>query len=155
MCVFIAGHAWGWGPMPWLVCSEIQPLHTRAAGTALATQVNFLLSFLIGQCFLTMLCSMRYGVFLFFAGRVSAGTHRCPRGPMLCAAAHDLKYRSQHTADTLISRNCSAVVFVCGPYPFWHPPFPTSAAASSLCRLARLHGRVHQAACARDQGRAH
>jgi hypothetical protein len=54
--------------MPWLVCSEVQPLHTRAAGTALATMVNFLLTFVIGQCFLHMLCSMRYGVFFFFAG---------------------------------------------------------------------------------------
>lgn len=68
VCVFISGHAWGWGPMPWLVCSEVQPLHNRAAGTALATQVNFLLTFVIGQCFLSMLCSMRYGVFFFFAG---------------------------------------------------------------------------------------
>jgi hypothetical protein len=68
VCVFISGHAWGWGPMPWLVCSEVQPLHTRAAGTALATMVNFLLTFVIGQCFLHMLCSMRYGVFFFFAG---------------------------------------------------------------------------------------
>ncbi|KAF8065876.1 STP13 [Scenedesmus sp. PABB004] len=68
VCVFIAGHAWGWGPMPWLVCSEVQPLHTRAAGTGLATIVNFALTFVIGQCFLSMLCAMRYGVFFFFAG---------------------------------------------------------------------------------------
>lgn len=54
--------------MPWLVCSEVQPMHTRAAGTALATIVNFILTFIIGQCFLSMLCSMRYGVFFFFAG---------------------------------------------------------------------------------------
>lgn len=73
VCVFIAGHAWGWGPMPWLVCSEVQPLHSRAAGTALATQVNFALTFLIGQCFLSMLCSMRYGVFFFFAGANGIG----------------------------------------------------------------------------------
>jgi hypothetical protein len=68
VCVFIAGHAWGWGPMAWLVCSEVQPMHTRAAGTALATGANFLLSFLVGQAFLPMLCAMKWGVFLFFAG---------------------------------------------------------------------------------------
>lgn len=68
VCVFISGHAWGWGPMPWLVCSEVQPLHTRAAGTALATVVNFILTTIIGQFFLPMLCTMRYGVFFFFAG---------------------------------------------------------------------------------------
>ena len=27
-----------------------------------------LFTFIIGQCFTTMLCTMRYGVFLFFAG---------------------------------------------------------------------------------------
>lgn len=67
VCVFIAGHAWGWGPMPWLVCSEVQPMHTRAAGTALATIINFVLTFIIGQFFLSMLCSWHDGVFYFFA----------------------------------------------------------------------------------------
>jgi len=73
--VFISGHAWGWGPMPWLVCSEVQPLHTRAAGTALATVVNFILTTIIGQFFLPMLCTMRYGVFFFFAGRCNHSSH--------------------------------------------------------------------------------
>jgi hypothetical protein len=101
VCVFIAGHAWGWGPMvrrraagggadgggggrgarpldrrrsssaraprlshqpqpnpaptpppprqAWLVVSEVQPLHTRAAGTALGTMINFIMSFVVGQ----------------------------------------------------------------------------------------------------------
>jgi hypothetical protein len=61
--------------MPWLVCSEVQPMHTRAAGTALATIVNFILTFIIGQCFLSMLCSMRYGVFFFFAGEHAGYTY--------------------------------------------------------------------------------
>lgn len=79
VCVFIAGHAWGWGPMAWLVCSEVQPVHTRAAGTALATGANFLLSFLVGQAFLPMLCSMKWGVFLFFAGGWP-GNNPCSQG---------------------------------------------------------------------------
>jgi hypothetical protein len=51
-------------------------MHTRAAGTALATIVNFILTFIIGQCFLSMLCSMRYGVFFFFAGEQAVGFWR-------------------------------------------------------------------------------
>lgn len=45
------------------------------AGTAAAVVSNFLWTFVVGQVFLTMLCSMRFGVFLFFAGmvRVQAG----------------------------------------------------------------------------------
>jgi sugar porter (SP) family MFS transporter len=70
ICIFVAGFAWSWGPLGWLVPNEIQPLETRSAGQSIATTVNFLLSFIIGQAFLSMLCSMQYGTFLFFAGWV-------------------------------------------------------------------------------------
>lgn len=70
ICVFVAGFAWSWGPCGWTIPSEIQTLETRAAGMASAVFVNFLFSFIIGQVFLSMLCAMRWGVFLFFAGWV-------------------------------------------------------------------------------------
>jgi hypothetical protein len=56
------------GPLGWLVPTELQPLETRAAGTAVNTCVNFGFTFLIGQVFLSMLCGMKWGVFIFFAG---------------------------------------------------------------------------------------
>ena len=61
------------------LCREIQPLETRAAGAGINVASNMLFTFVIGQCFTTMLCSMRYGVFLFFAG-VSFGCsqHQLP-----------------------------------------------------------------------------
>lgn len=98
VCIFVAGHAWGWGPMPFLIASEVRQrwssccrlstagpcclppdmlrvrlpqvttMHTRPAATALSTITQFLLSFVISQCFLGMLCAMRYYVFFFFAG---------------------------------------------------------------------------------------
>jgi len=70
ICIYVAGFAWSWGPLGWLVPSEIQPLETRAAGTGINTTVNFLFTFLIGQCFLSMLCAFKYGIFFFFAGFV-------------------------------------------------------------------------------------
>lgn len=73
ICIYIAGFAWSWGPLGWLVPSEIQPLETRAAGVALNTFVNMLMTFLIGQTFLTMLCTMRFGVFFFFGGCLLLG----------------------------------------------------------------------------------
>ena len=79
VCVFIAGHAWGWGPMSWLVVSEVQPLHMRAAGTAFGTMVNFLMSFIIGQFFLTLMCQCKAYVFLFFAGGRRQRRRRRPR----------------------------------------------------------------------------
>ena len=50
--------------------SEIQTLETRAAGMSSAVLINFFFSFLIGQLFLSMLCAMEWGVFLFFAAWV-------------------------------------------------------------------------------------
>eukprot|EP00897_Mesotaenium_endlicherianum_P000951 jgi/Mesen1/10857/ME000093S10369 len=70
ICVYVAGFAWSWGPLGWLVPSEIQQLETRSAGQAITVFVNFLFTFIIGQAFLSMLCHMRYGIFLFFAGWV-------------------------------------------------------------------------------------
>jgi hypothetical protein len=46
----------------------VQPLETRTAGTAVNTIVNFAFTFVIGQVFLSMLCGLKWGVFLFFAG---------------------------------------------------------------------------------------
>lgn len=74
ICVFVAGFAWSWGPLGWLVPSEIQTMETRAAGMSAAVTINFLFSFVVGQAFLSMLCAMRWGVFLFFAGWVVLAT---------------------------------------------------------------------------------
>jgi len=68
VCIYVAGFAWSWGPLGWLVPAEIQPLETRAAGTSLNTLVNFLFTFLIGQVFLSMLCTLKYGTFFLFGG---------------------------------------------------------------------------------------
>lgn len=64
--IYIAGFAWSWGPVAWLVPTEIMPLEMRSAGMSIATTVNFLFTSIIGQAFLTMLCNMKYGIFLFF-----------------------------------------------------------------------------------------
>ncbi|KAK9919065.1 hypothetical protein WJX75_009114 [Coccomyxa subellipsoidea] len=74
ICLFVAGFGWSWGPLGWLVPSEIQPLETRSAGQGLTVAVNFLFTFVIGQCFLSMLCAMQYGIFLFFAAWVTVMT---------------------------------------------------------------------------------
>ncbi|WCJ40079.1 Sugar transport protein 10 [Euphorbia peplus] len=70
ICVYVAAFAWSWGPLGWLVPSEICPLEIRSAGQAINVSVNMLFTFIIGQFFLTMLCHMKYGLFLFFAAWV-------------------------------------------------------------------------------------
>lgn len=67
ICVFVSGFAWSWGPLGWLIPSEIFPLEVRNAGLFFAVSTNMLFTFLIAQAFLTMLCHMRAGIFFFFA----------------------------------------------------------------------------------------
>ncbi|GAB4851314.1 Sugar transport protein 10 [Ancistrocladus abbreviatus] len=70
ICAYVAAFAWSWGPLGWLVPSEIFPLETRSAGTAINVIFNMTFTFIIGQCFLSMLCTMKFGLFLFFSGFV-------------------------------------------------------------------------------------
>ncbi|MCO5582283.1 hypothetical protein L7F22_036175 [Adiantum nelumboides] len=68
VCVYVAGFAWSWGPLGWLVPSEIFPLEIRSAGQAINVSVNLFFTFVIAQAFLAMLCHFKFGIFLFFAG---------------------------------------------------------------------------------------
>ncbi|KAJ4827443.1 Sugar transport protein 10 [Turnera subulata] len=70
ICAYVAAFAWSWGPLGWLVPSEICPLEIRSAGTAINVIVNMSFTFLIGQFFLTMLCHLKFGLFWFFGGWV-------------------------------------------------------------------------------------
>lgn len=67
ICIFVAGFSWSWGPIVWVLGAEVQTLDTRTSGMSAVVAANYLLSFAIGQGFLTMLCSMRFYVFVFFA----------------------------------------------------------------------------------------
>ena len=55
-------------PTALIPATHVQPLETRAAGASLNTASNMLFTFLIGQVFISMLCSMKWGVFLLFTG---------------------------------------------------------------------------------------
>ncbi|KAL3148694.1 species-specific tRNA processing [Trebouxia sp. C0009 RCD-2024] len=66
-CLFTAGFAWSWGPLGWLVPSEFHNIETRGVGQSITVCVNFLFSFVIGQTYLTMLCRMEFGTYIFFA----------------------------------------------------------------------------------------
>ncbi|XP_058090281.1 sugar transport protein MST6-like [Magnolia sinica] len=70
ICAYVAAFAWSWGPLGWLVPSEIFPLEIRSAGQSITVAVNLLFTFFIAQAFLTMLCHLKFGLFFFFAGFV-------------------------------------------------------------------------------------
>lgn len=74
ICIYVAGFAWSWGPLGWLVPSEIFPLEIRSAAQSITVSVNMFFTFVIAQLFMMMLCRMKYGLFLFFACFVVAMT---------------------------------------------------------------------------------
>ncbi|KAK1326957.1 Sugar transport protein 1 [Acorus calamus] len=67
ICIYVAAFAWSWGPLGWLVPSEIFPLEIRSAGQSINVSVNMFFTFIIAQIFLTMLCHLKFGLFFFFA----------------------------------------------------------------------------------------
>lgn len=67
ICIYVAGFAWSWGPLGWLVPSEIFPLEIRSAAQSINVSVNMIFTFIIAQIFLDMLCHFKFGLFLFFA----------------------------------------------------------------------------------------
>ncbi|KAL2253235.1 sugar carrier protein C [Sesamum indicum] len=66
ICIYVAGFAWSWGPLGWLVPSEIFPLEIRSAAQSLNVSVNMVFTFAVAQVFMTMLCHLKFGLFLFF-----------------------------------------------------------------------------------------
>ncbi|KAL9236716.1 hypothetical protein vseg_011352 [Gypsophila vaccaria] len=67
ICIYVAAFAWSWGPLGWLVPSEIFPLEIRSAAQSINVSVNMFFTFIIAQIFLSMLCHLKFGLFLFFA----------------------------------------------------------------------------------------
>ncbi|TVU31680.1 hypothetical protein EJB05_23378, partial [Eragrostis curvula] len=68
MCVFIAGFGWSWGPLTFLVPTEVCPLEIRSAGQSIVVAVTFLMTFVIGQTFLELLCRIKSATFFVFGG---------------------------------------------------------------------------------------
>ncbi|KAL3524136.1 hypothetical protein ACH5RR_016970 [Cinchona calisaya] len=70
ICIYVAGFGLSWGPLGWLVPSEIFPLEIRSAAQSIRVAVDFVFIFLIAQSFLAMLCHFMAGIFFFFGGWV-------------------------------------------------------------------------------------
>ncbi|KAJ7954902.1 Sugar transport protein [Quillaja saponaria] len=70
VCTFVSSFAWSRGPLGWLIPSETFSLETRSAGQSVTVCVNLLFFFVIAQAFLSMLCTLKFGIFLFFSGWV-------------------------------------------------------------------------------------
>ncbi|KAF6149884.1 hypothetical protein GIB67_008605 [Kingdonia uniflora] len=68
--VYVAGFGYSWGPLGWLIPSEIFPLEIRSAGQSITVAVSFFFTFIVAQTLLAILCHLKAGIFFFFGGWV-------------------------------------------------------------------------------------
>jgi len=71
ICIFVAAFQWGGAPLTFTLPSELHAAETRSAGCSICFFLIFFFNFVMSQSFLSMLCSMKWEVFLFFAGVVA------------------------------------------------------------------------------------
>ncbi|KAM8933991.1 solute carrier family 2, facilitated glucose transporter member 8 [Pelodytes ibericus] len=68
MGLFITGFALGWGPIPWLIMSEIFPLRARGVASGVCVVTNWGCAFLVTKEFHDLMDSLTsYGTFWFFS----------------------------------------------------------------------------------------
>ncbi|KAJ7003989.1 hypothetical protein NC653_009007 [Populus alba x Populus x berolinensis] len=68
ICVYVAAFAWSWGPLGWLVPSEIFPLEVRSAAQSITVSVNMIFTFVIAQIFMAPHSGhLKFGLFICFA----------------------------------------------------------------------------------------
>jgi MFS transporter, SP family, sugar:H+ symporter len=73
-CVFSAAFGWSWGPLTWVIPGEIFPVEIRSAGQGVSVAVNLGATFLLTQTFLSMLCTLKYATFIYYAAWVAVMT---------------------------------------------------------------------------------
>ena len=68
LVLYIAAFAVGLGPIPWLLMAEILPARARGVASSVATLTNWTCSFVVTECFSTVLAARSpQGTFLLFA----------------------------------------------------------------------------------------
>lgn len=65
--IFIANFAYSWGPVGWVLPSEIMPLSIRSKAMSISTSANWMMNFVVGRATPTMIRDIKYGTYIFFA----------------------------------------------------------------------------------------
>ncbi|KAI9486579.1 MAG: general substrate transporter [Benjaminiella poitrasii] len=64
--VFAIGYEFSWGPIVWIVCSEIYPTRIRAIALSLTTAFNWAMNATIAKVTPIMIANITYGTYFFF-----------------------------------------------------------------------------------------
>ncbi|KAF8534861.1 general substrate transporter [Trichophaea hybrida] len=65
--IFIANFAYSWGPVGWVLPSEIMPISVRSKAMSISTSANWFCNFVIGRATPSMIRNIKYGTYIFFA----------------------------------------------------------------------------------------
>ena len=65
--IFIANFAYSWGPVGWVLPSEIMPLSIRSKAMSISTSANWMMNFVVGRATPSMIRDIRFGTYVFFA----------------------------------------------------------------------------------------
>ncbi|XP_068105321.1 solute carrier family 2, facilitated glucose transporter member 6 isoform X3 [Hyperolius riggenbachi] len=66
ICVYVLGYALGWGPITWLLMSEILPLKTRGMASGLCVVVSWLTGFILTEAFFPVVNAFNLETPFFF-----------------------------------------------------------------------------------------
>lgn len=65
--IYIINFAYSWGPIGWVIPSEIFPLSIRSKAMSISTSANWMCNFIVGLITPIMLENLKYGTYVFFA----------------------------------------------------------------------------------------
>jgi hypothetical protein len=64
--IFAVGYEFSWGPVVWVVCSEIYPTRIRAMSLSITTAFNWAMNACIAKVTPIMITHITYGTYFFF-----------------------------------------------------------------------------------------
>lgn len=64
--IFAIGYEFSWGPVVWVVCSEIYPTRIRAMSLSITTGVNWAMNACIAKVTPIMIAKITYGTYFFY-----------------------------------------------------------------------------------------
>ncbi|GAB7358038.1 hypothetical protein MBLNU230_g0202t1 [Neophaeotheca triangularis] len=71
--IFIINFAYGWGPVAWIVVSEVFPLSMRAKGVSVGGSANWLNNFAVATATSPFIAASNFGAFIFFGAITTVG----------------------------------------------------------------------------------